>query len=174
VQRKGAARQWRGSRGCQSPNRAPQAKAEGFGGDAIPPKGSGVSPAIMASAAKKLSSWIKLLHIFYSKPYIHVLHVLTTFYALALDVWEWQDYVNTSNSALGGVCSTSLYVLGHDACKIHHAHGVWVCVVWCLRVGLLIHCMVYALRRLYLPFYFTFLLYLQFPSSCCTYTRTSG
>jgi len=37
------------------PKMAPQAKAEGFGGDAMPPKGSGVSPAIMAGATKKPS-----------------------------------------------------------------------------------------------------------------------
>jgi len=37
------------------PEKAPQAKAEGFGGDEIPPKGSGVSPAVVAGAAKNPS-----------------------------------------------------------------------------------------------------------------------
>jgi len=124
AQWKGAARQWRGSRGCQSPNRVPQGKAEGFGGDAIPPKGSGVSPAIVASTTKKLSSWIKPLRIFYSKPYIHVLHVLTTFYALALDVQTTLRVV--------GLCKHFKLRLGRHVFNLpgeyHESDGQWCAI----------------------------------------------
>jgi len=102
------------------PKRVPQAKVEGFGGDAMPPKGSGVSPAITTGTAKKPSlPWIKPLHIFYSKPYIHI-HVLPTFYACPYERhWEWQD----SNSTLGGVCSTSLNFFGTFSDK-NHSNGL--------------------------------------------------